>query len=125
MKTFRGRPIVPGNVEGEAVVIDSISFYGDVDPEKGVLYDGRSIEGKMLVARKSRGSTVGSYIIYSLKLHGKAPKAILLGKSEPIVITGAVLAGIPLYDSLPPEFFEAVRDGVRIKVTRDGIISLE
>ena len=79
----------------------------------------------MLVARKSRGSTVGSYIIYSLKLHGKAPKAILLGRSEPIVIAGSVLAGIPLYDSLSQEFFEYVRDGSRIKVRRDGIISLE
>ncbi len=125
MKTFKGRPIVPGDVEGEAIVLDSISFYGDVDPEKGVLYDGRTIVNKILVARKSRGSTVGSYVIYSLKLHGKAPKAILLGRSEPIVIAGAVLAGIPLYNGLPEDFFKIVSDGAKIKVRRDGFIILD
>ncbi len=123
-RTFRGRVLVEGEAEGPALVINSISFYGDVDPERGVLADGRSIEGRILVARRSRGSTVGSYVIYALKEYGKAPKAILMGRSEPIVIAGAVLSNIPLIDGLPDEFFEAVRDGVRIRVRIDGTVEV-
>ncbi len=121
---FKARPIVPGNVEGEAVVVDSISFYGDVDPESGLLHDGRPVKDRILVARKSRGSTVGSYVIYALKVYKTHPRAILLGSSEPIVIAGAVLAGIPLFDSLPPSFFRAVKDGAVIKAYMDGTVRL-
>lgn len=121
---FKGRVLVEGEAEGPAIVVDSISFYGDVDPERGVLSDGRSIEGKVLVARRSRGSTVGSYIIYALKEYGRAPKAIVMSKSEPIVIVGAVLAGIPLVDGLPDEFFSTVEDGVKVCVRRDGIVEV-
>jgi predicted aconitase with swiveling domain len=119
---FKGRPIVPGDARGEAVVLESISFYGDVDPKTGLLVDGRSIKGKILVARRSRGSTVGSYVIYALKKYGNSPAAIILGRSEPIVIAGAVLAQTPLYDSLPDSFFRHIRDGVEIEVRRDGLV---
>ena len=114
---FKLRPIVPGEAEGEAVVVDSISFYGDVDPDTGRLSDGRSIAGKILVARSSRGSTVGSYVIYALKANGVAPRAVVMGRSEPIVIAGAVIAGLPLYDRAPEEMFRVVKDGYIIRIS--------
>ncbi len=123
--TYKGRVLVEGETEGPALVVESISFYGDVDPERGILTDGRSIEGKILVARRSRGSTVGSYIIYALKEYSKAPKAILMSRSEPIIIAGAVLAGIPLVDNLPDEFFDSIKDGVVLRVKRDGTIEIK
>jgi predicted aconitase with swiveling domain len=122
--TFRGRPLIPGEAEGEAVTVDSISFYGDVDPDKGVLRDGRAVSGRILVARRSRGSTVGSYVILALRYNKKAPAAILMEKAEPIVVVGAYLAGIPLVDRLPREFFEKVRDGAVVRV-RDGEVVVE
>ncbi|MCE4599772.1 MAG: DUF126 domain-containing protein [Desulfurococcales archaeon] len=122
-KTYRGRVLVEGTAEGEAVVVDTLSFYGDVDPETGVLVDGRSISGRILLVRRGRGSTVGSYIIYSLKANGKAPLAILMEKSEPIIVAGAVLAGIPLVDSLPKEVFEEVKDGYRVRVS-NGLVEV-
>jgi predicted aconitase with swiveling domain len=121
---FKGRALIPGEAEGEAVTVDSISFYGDVDPDKGTLRDGRVISGRILVARRSRGSTVGSYVILSLRYNGKAPAAILMEKAEPIVVVGAYLAGIPLVDKLPREFFESVRDGTPVRV-RDGEVVVE
>jgi len=114
---FTGRVLVAGEAEGEAVVVDTISFYGDVDPESGTLRgDGRDIAGRILVARRSRGSTVGSYVLYALRYYGNSPIAILMEEAEPIVVAGCVLAGIPLVDRLPPEFFESVRDGTRLRV---------
>jgi predicted aconitase with swiveling domain len=122
----RGRPLVPGDASGEAVVVrGAISFYGDVDPARGVLADGRSIAGRVLVAERSRGSTVGSYVILGLKYNGVAPAAILMGEAEPIVVAGAVLAGIPLVDRLPPGLLGRIRDGWMVRVSRDGRVVAE
>ncbi len=123
--TYKGRVIVAGEASGEAVVVNEISFYGEVDPERGTLIDGRSIAGKVLVARRSRGSTVGSYVILALKYNGVEPAAILMKRAEPIVVAGAVLSGIPLVDMLPDEFFKKVRDGVQVEVKSDGSVSVE
>ena len=115
------KPIVGGNATGEVVKVERLSFYGEVDPRKGVLVaDGREVRDKILVIGTSRGSTVGSYIIYGLKYYGNAPKAIIMIKSEPIVITGAVIAGIPLYEGLAREVFEMLSDGDEVEVDEQG-----
>ena len=122
---FKGRVLVGGAAEGEAVVVDSISFYGDVDPETGaIISSGRSVSGRILVARRSRGSTVGSYVIYALARNSVAPKAIIIGEAEPIIVAGCVLASIPLVDRLPDEFFETVTDGSIIRVSLDGTVEV-
>ncbi len=125
MKEFKGRVIVPGRAKGRAVVVDSVSFYGDVDPKKGILKgSGRMLSGKILVARRSHGSTVGSYVIYSMKSLGTAPLAILMKRTEPIIVVGCVLADIPLIDALPDAFFEIVRDNTLIEVDESGKVVL-
>ncbi len=121
MPWFNGEPIVPGEAEGEAVVAESLSFYGEVDPQTGRLADGRSIAGKILVIGRSRGSTVGSYIIYALSRNQKAPKAIIIaGDPDPILITGAILANIPLYKA-KPQIMKTVRDGSRVRINKNTI----
>ncbi|MEB2835701.1 MAG: DUF126 domain-containing protein [Desulfurococcales archaeon] len=121
---YKGRPLVPGSARGRAVVVDAISFYGDVDPETGLLRDGRSIAGRILAARRSRGSTVGSYVIMALKYNSKAPAAIIMERAEPIVVVGAYLAGVPLVDSLPRGLFESLRDGDEVVVEADGTVRI-
>ena len=101
MKEFKVKVIVEGTCRGKPVVIDKrISFFGEVDPRKGIVcIDGKeiSIKGKPLVIRGTRGSTVGSYIIYSLKEYGVAPSCIIAGYVEPILIVGCIIANIPLF----------------------------
>lgn len=122
---FKGRVLVRGSAEGEAVVVDSISFYGDVDPETGtIVSSGRSVSSRILVARRSRGSTVGSYVIYALARNGVAPKAIIIGEAEPIIVAGCVLASIPLVDRLPDKFFDTVTDGSIVRVSADGTVEV-
>ncbi len=118
MREFKARFIVPGQVEAEALVeTKPISFLGDVDPRTGEIVGqhaskrGSSVAGKVFVFPHSRGSTVGSYVIYGLKRHGVAPAAIVNLESEPIVIVGCILANIPLVDKVSEEFFRYVRDG--------------
>lgn len=87
--------------EGEVVLVDKyISFFGEVDPKRGALkLEDREVDisGKALAIRGTRGSTVGSYIIYALGKYGKAPSCIIVKEAEPILIAGCALANIPLF----------------------------
>jgi predicted aconitase with swiveling domain len=99
-KQFQLRVLIKGTAEGELLVYDKpISFLGEVDPKKGVIRTKEKeleIKDKILVFPYSRGSTVGSYVIYALKYYNNSPKAFIVKKAEPILITGCVLAGVPL-----------------------------
>lgn len=105
MKEVMIRPIVEGLVEGSAIVSPTpISFFGGIDPKTGKIIDkenplyGKSIAGKIFVFPKGKGSTVGSYIIYGLKVNEVAPLAFITNIAETIVVAGAILAEIPLVD---------------------------
>ncbi len=120
---LKGRGIVKGRASGEALVSPKpISFYGDVDPERGVIVArdhplrGASIVGKVLIFPRGRGSTVGSYIIYRLKKAGKAPVAIVNEETEPIIAAGCVVAEIPLVDRLDKSPVKVVATGDLVEV---------
>ena len=105
---FQGRKIFQGKAEGEALVTSmGISFYGGVDPESGVIVEkdheleGQSISGKILVFPTGKGSTVGSYTLYRLKLGGIAPVAIINSECETITAVGCIISEIPCVDKIP------------------------
>lgn len=93
------KTIVDGDCSGEAVLIDRyISFFGEVNPKKGIVLPEKTlISGRVLVFKGSRGSTVGSYIIYALKYYKKHPACMVVYEAEPILIAGCILADIPLF----------------------------
>ncbi len=102
---LKGRVIVEGRAEGEALVCqEAIGFFGGVDPETGVVVEpsheleGRSIYGKILVFPTGKGSTVGSYTLYRLRRKGLTPAGIINSQSEAIVAVGAIIADIPMVD---------------------------
>ncbi|MCE4619574.1 MAG: DUF126 domain-containing protein, partial [Desulfurococcales archaeon] len=69
-----------------------------------------------------RGSTVGSYTIYGLKYYGKAPTAIIVeNDADPILVAGAVLAGIPLVDRVMGAL-SAISDGDQVEVLSNGVV---
>jgi len=105
---LRGRCIYQGTAQGEALVTSQpISFFGGVDPETGTVVErghnleGQCIAGKVLVFPTGKGSTVGSYTIYRLKMNGHAPLAILNAECETIIAVGCIISEIPCVDQLP------------------------
>lgn len=107
---LQGRKIYPGRIEGQALVTSmGISFFGGVDPETGVVVEkgheleGQSLSGKVLVFPTGKGSTVGSYTLYRLKLAGKAPTAIINIECETITAVGCIIAEIPCVDQVKIE----------------------
>lgn len=123
--------IIDGNCNSELVVINErISFYGEVDPVKGIHKpSGKFISNKVLLFPGSRGSTVGSYIIYALKRNNTAPQCMIVEKAEPILVTGCVLGEIPLFIIMNYSFnniVNIVRDGLKtIHIRGDEWIVIE
>ena len=110
---WEGRTIYSGEVKGEALVTSmGISFFGGIDPEKGVVIErgheleGESIAGKVLVFPIGKGSTVGSYTLYRLKQAGKAPLAVVNSECETIPAVGCIIAEIPCVDQIPIHEFK-------------------
>ena len=123
---LRGRRVVGGCAEGEALVsIDPFSFYGGVNPETGVVtepghaVEGARITGKVFVFPTGKGSTVGSYVIYRMKKLGTAPAAIINTETEAIIVTGCVLAEIPLLDRLEENPLKTLKTGDLLKVNAE------
>ena len=124
---MKGRVINPGTAEGEAIVSrEPIGFYGGIDAKTGIVIEkgheleGKCVKDKILVFPRGKGSTVGSYVIYGLKMNGVAPKAIINEETETIVATGVILAGIPCIDKID---IENIKTGDTVKIDADkGIV---
>jgi predicted aconitase with swiveling domain len=104
---WQGRKIYQGMAAGEALVTSmGISFFGGVDPDTGAIVErgheleGQSISGKVLVFPSGKGSTVGSYTLYRLKMNGLAPAAIVNAECETITAVGCIIAEIPCVDQV-------------------------
>ena len=105
--TLKGRRIVEGHCKAEALVSRKpISFLGGVDPAKGKIIEkdhdlqGEYIKDRVLCFPHGHGSTVGSYVLYSLCKKNLAPKAIVNQTADPVVVVGAIIANIPMIDQI-------------------------
>jgi predicted aconitase with swiveling domain len=117
---LHGRGIVEGKCKAEALVsAKSISFLGDVDPATGRIVEklhdlyGECVKDKVLCFPYGHGSTVGSYVLYSLAKNGLAPKAIINLKADPVIVVGAVIANIPMVDQVD---ISQIRTGDEVEV---------
>jgi len=99
---FQGRAISPGKADGTVVKLNgTFSFLGGVNASTGDLnVGGGNIAGKVFVFHSGKGSTVGSFVMYDLMVHGKAPIAVVNSTAETIVTTGAVISSIPMVDGI-------------------------
>lgn len=113
-------------VEGEVVKVSTLSFLGDVDKDRGVVVSvdsgcvGCSIAGKILVVERFRGSTVGTYVMYSLCRRGLTPKAILCSEPDPVVVAGAALCGIPIIYGIPDKVLKQMESGDKVRIVPKG-----
>ena len=119
-----GRKIRGGRAEAEAVVCSSpLSFLGGVDTSTSKILEndsgskGLPISDKVLCFPYGKGSTVGSYAMYQLRLNKLAPAAIINTSAEPIIATGAIIADIPMVDGIDVNL---LRTGDRLVVDADG-----
>lgn len=105
--TLKGRKIVEGKAQGEALVTkDPISFMGSINPktgfviERGHELEGKCLKGKILVFPCSKGSTGGSYMLYDVVKNGVGPLGIVNIEAESVVVIGAIVADLPMVDKI-------------------------
>lgn len=77
---------------------------------------GCSIAGKVLVFPAVQGGVAGGWVFLDLKARGLAPLALLFGRTNPVMVQGAVLAEISLLDGLSPDPVAALRTGDVVEV---------
>ncbi len=126
---LKGRVIVEGKTEGTALVSTRpISFLGGVDPADGTIIEkdhdlcGQCIRDKIFCFPHGHGSTVGSYVLYSLAKKKLAPKAIINVMADPVVAVGAIIANIPMLDQID---ISQIRTGNHVEVdTPNGQIKI-
>lgn len=105
-----------------------ISFLGGVDPNSGLIIEkdhdlrGESVKGRILCFPHGHGSTVGSYVLYSLAKKGLGPKAIVNQEADPVVVAGAIIANIPMIDQVD---IHSVTTGDEVEVDCDkGVVTI-
>ena len=147
MKQFQGRVITPGEVTAEAVVTTQgfntlASFqmalqFGDKDVKCGDQNNeelhGKPLIGKALCLPQTIGSTTGGLVLYCACAMKKNPACMLFANPiDSLAAAGAVLADVwvegvtmPVVDSLGDDFLNYVRDGMKITVEDDGVITVE
>ncbi len=121
--TLLGPPGVGPVVEGEALVSrHGFSARYDVDRDRGTfsreahdLY-GESLVGKILVCTTAKGGIATSWMLLDMVARGMAPLAILFRETNPVMVQGAVLAGVAMLHRLAPDPVETIRTGDRLRV---------
>ena len=145
-KKFKGRPLLPGNVE-ETAEVSHVGFspsasWIDIifkNSTSGVIQDheskglyGRDIKGKILCLPQSIGSSAGACMMMAAVKVDAAPKVMLFANHvDSLSACGLLMADnwlgkrIIAVDMLGDEFLDIVKTGQEVKVYEDGTVEIE
>jgi len=124
---IRGRGVVKGRAEGEALVADAtLSFWGEVDAVTGKVIavghplEGESLRGRVLVIRSTKGSSGTPMILNLAKLEGNAPAAFVNAEVDGLAALGCIVNEIPMMTDLEQDPFAVIATGDRVVVDADS-----
>lgn len=129
---LRGRKVVGGVAEGEALVTrDRISGWGGIDPRTGTVIEtrhelkGKSFSGKVLVFPGAKGSSGWSSQFHVARLAGTAPLAMVFNEMTTKIALGAVVTHAPSVTDLDLDPLEVIATGDWVKVDGDrGVVEV-
>lgn len=117
-----GRAMGP-KVTGEALVAtDGFSARYDLDREAGVFSRpshalfGTSYVGRVLALDRAKGGVASAWMFNEMVASGKAPAALLMNWSNPVLAQGAALAGLTLADDFEMDITATVKTGDLLEV---------
>lgn len=146
MKQFKGRVVVPGTVQAEALVsrggfntlasFQKSLMFGDKEAtcsdqnNKDIF--GKAMHAKALCLPQTIGSTTGGMVLYCAAALSREPACLLFSKPiDSLAAAGVILsdvwtdASMPTVDNLGDEFLEAVQTGMMVTVKEDGVVIVE
>ena len=129
---LRGRKVVGGVAEGEALVTrDTISGWGGIHAQTGTVIETRhqlrgvSFKDKILVFPGAKGSSGWSVAFHTARLAGAAPKAMVFTTMTTKIALGAVVMHCPSVTDLDRDPLELIETGDWVKVDGDrGIVEV-
>lgn len=131
--TLRGKSVVEGVAEGEALVTrGAIQFFGTVEYRTGVItapldheLRGVSISGKILVCDSEVGSTAEPFGFYLLKKAGMAPAAIVVKSRGTMPVICSLVTNTPFVFDLDSDPLEHINSGDQVRVDGNrGIVEV-
>jgi predicted aconitase with swiveling domain len=145
-KTFKGRPVIPGNLEGEALVSKqpfntTASYFENMfagntetapctDANNEELYK-KDLKGAIMCTPQTVGSTMGAGAIMGMNLLDVGFKAMLFSSHVDSIAAGGLIMDavwnerkVITVDLLGDEFMETVKNGDKIKISEDGTVQV-
>jgi predicted aconitase with swiveling domain len=129
---LRGRGIVGGCAEGEALVTrETISGWGGIDPMTGTIIEmrhelrGQSFKDKVLVFPGAKGSSGWSNAFHMTRLTMSAPLAMVFNQMTTKIALGAVVTRVPAVTELDQNPLSVIETGDWVKVDGDrGVVEI-
>jgi predicted aconitase with swiveling domain len=134
MAALKGRPIVAGAAEGDALVTrQPLSFWGGYDFKTGTIIDrhhplaGICAAGRVLAVPFSKGSSTTTAVLLEAVRAGTAPAALLTTGADAFFALGSIVAGVMYGKSFPvvaldAADFNSLESGVRLVVEPSGLV---
>ena len=145
-KTFEGRPLLPGNLQGEALVSKQAfnttgsylkNMFAGVtdsapctDSTNKELYE-KDLSGAIICTTQTVGSTLGGAALMGMGELGVGPKAMLFAWHIDSVAAAGLLIDdiwngrrVITIDNLGDEFLESVKTGDPIEIHEDGTVEV-
>jgi len=120
---FVVRRAVGPAVQAEALVSSKpFSPRYDINQQTGTFsrpghpLEGRSFAGKILFFPGVQGGVMGGWVFFELKSRNLAPAALVFERTNPVMVQGSILAGIPILDGIEAAALQTVRDGDIVRV---------
>lgn len=124
--TLKGRAIVGGVAQGEALVTrERISGWGGIDPRTGTIIETRhelrgvSFAGKVLVFPGAKGSSGWSGQFHIARISGMAPAAMLFNEMTTKMALGAVVTHAPAITDFDQDPLAVIETGDWVVVNGD------
>jgi predicted aconitase with swiveling domain len=145
-KTFKGRPLLPGNLKGKATATKGPfnttgsylenMFAGNsttapcTDPNNKEMF-GKELKGAILCFTTTVGSTLGGAALMGVNALGVGPKAMLYSQHADSVSTAGLFMDdiwndrrVITIDMLGDEFLDSVKSGDPISIKEDGTVEV-
>jgi hypothetical protein len=110
-------------VEGEAVVsAEGFSPRYDLDRWSGVItkpghkLEGINIRDKICFFPTAKGGIAAGWAFFDIKHKGIAPRALVFGVTNPVMVQGAVFAGMTITEGWSPHPTEVLKTGDWVRV---------
>ena len=145
-KTFKGRALLPGNLEGEALLskqpFNTTASYSEnmfggnptnapcTDANNKELYQ-KELTGAIICTPQTVGSTMGAGAIMGMNELGVGFKAMLFSSHIDSIAAGGLIIdsiwndrNVITVDLLGDDFINTVKTGDKIKISEDGTVEV-